>query len=288
MFLRKNDIGWDNSETFEMLTVHGHQHLFPTDEWILEKNNIFWDNSETFEMLTVHGQQHIFPTDEWILLRNNGNFWDRTFLKPREIASLGIHIVWSGHLSYQGEIFPVPYSLKVNLVVLIFRFRRKSFQILIYFRMRKGYYWRKIVFFLSGGNFICRWIFSVQVRLCVGTREWYRIDSRRVIFLWRGRDWNPGACITAAISCCRKPLNQWQCSFQMKAALPLANRLAAASDRNANSGHRRLSRSMRVGLYERYPQGIESPSSYFVLQCRLISRMKQASRRPGEDWRAPT
>ena len=40
--------------------------------------------------------------------------------------------------------------------------------------------------------------------------------------------WWPGACITA-IRHCYKPLNQWQHSFQTKAALPLANRLPTAS-----------------------------------------------------------
>ena len=37
-------------------------------------------------------------------------------------------------------------------------------------------------------------------------------------------------CITAVIWHCHKPLTQWQCSFQMKAALPLGNRLSTASD----------------------------------------------------------
>ena len=40
----------------------------------------------------------------------------------------------------------------------------------------------------------------------------------------------PWVYITTAIWRCRKPLSQWQPSFHMKAALPLANRLATASD----------------------------------------------------------
>ena len=43
-------------------------------------------------------------------------------------------------------------------------------------------------------------------------------------------------CITTTISQCRKPLNQWQHIFQMKAALPLANRLVTGSDRISNTG----------------------------------------------------
>ena len=38
------------------------------------------------------------------------------------------------------------------------------------------------------------------------------------------------ACLTIVIWHCRKPLNQWRRSFQMKAALPLANRHVAGSD----------------------------------------------------------
>ena len=35
-----------------------------------------------------------------------------------------------------------------------------------------------------------------------------------------------GGCTTTVIWCCHKLLNQWQCSLQMKAALPLGNQLA--------------------------------------------------------------
>ena len=46
----------------------------------------------------------------------------------------------------------------------------------------------------------------------------------------------PGTCIFTAIWYCPKSFNQWQCSFQMKAALPLVNRLVTASDRNNGTG----------------------------------------------------
>ena len=41
-------------------------------------------------------------------------------------------------------------------------------------------------------------------------------------------DDSPGVCITTAIWHCHKPFSQWQRSFQMKAALPLAEMLATA------------------------------------------------------------
>ena len=47
--------------------------------------------------------------------------------------------------------------------------------------------------------------------------------------------WWPGACITV-IRHCYKPLRQWRHNFQMKAALPLANRLVRASDCSRNTG----------------------------------------------------
>ena len=47
---------------------------------------------------------------------------------------------------------------------------------------------------------------------------------------------SPGTCVTTVIWYCHKSLNQWQCSFQMKAALPLVNRLVTASDRNNGTG----------------------------------------------------
>ena len=46
----------------------------------------------------------------------------------------------------------------------------------------------------------------------------------------------PGARITVAIWRCRKPLNRWRRSFQMKAALPLPDRLAPASCRGSFTG----------------------------------------------------
>ena len=51
------------------------------------------------------------------------------------------------------------------------------------------------------------------------------------------------ACITklTAIWFCRKLLNQWQRSFQLKAALPLANQIAAPSDCCNNTKPRRPS-----------------------------------------------
>ena len=55
----------------------------------------------------------------------------------------------------------------------------------------------------------------------------------------------PEACLTTAIWRCRKPLNQWQRSFQMKAALPVANQLATASDRSSKTGPR----VMRVVIF---------------------------------------
>ena len=45
-----------------------------------------------------------------------------------------------------------------------------------------------------------------------------------------------GACIPTMILHCHKPPNQWQHSFQMKAALPLANRVSTASDWSSNIG----------------------------------------------------
>ena len=48
--------------------------------------------------------------------------------------------------------------------------------------------------------------------------------------------WHPWPCITAAIWRCQKPIRQWQCSFNLKAALPLVKRLATASDRSNNTG----------------------------------------------------
>ena len=46
----------------------------------------------------------------------------------------------------------------------------------------------------------------------------------------------PGICIITAIWRCRKPLNQWQRSFHLKAALSLVKGFAAASDRSSNTG----------------------------------------------------
>ena len=40
----------------------------------------------------------------------------------------------------------------------------------------------------------------------------------------------PGPCLTTAIWRCCKPISQWQCSFHLKAALPLVERLATMSD----------------------------------------------------------
>ena len=47
---------------------------------------------------------------------------------------------------------------------------------------------------------------------------------------------NGCAAFIKAIWRCRKPLNKWQRSFQMKAALPLANRLATTADRSDKTG----------------------------------------------------
>ena len=44
-----------------------------------------------------------------------------------------------------------------------------------------------------------------------------------------------GLYIITVTWCCCKPFNQWQCSFQMKAALPLAKRLSAVSDCSSNT-----------------------------------------------------
>ena len=45
-----------------------------------------------------------------------------------------------------------------------------------------------------------------------------------------------GDCITSATKRGCKPLTQWHRSFQLKAVLPLAIRLATASDRSSNTG----------------------------------------------------
>ena len=47
-----------------------------------------------------------------------------------------------------------------------------------------------------------------------------------------------GACLTIAIWRCRRPLNQWRRSFQMKAALPLANRPVIGSYCSRKTGPR--------------------------------------------------
>ena len=47
---------------------------------------------------------------------------------------------------------------------------------------------------------------------------------------------NAGTCINAALWCCRKPIGQCQCSFYLKAVLPLVKMLAAASYRNNEAG----------------------------------------------------
>ena len=45
------------------------------------------------------------------------------------------------------------------------------------------------------------------------------------------------ACITTVIQCCHKPFSQWQRSFHLKAALPLAERLMmTASDQHSVTG----------------------------------------------------
>ena len=56
---------------------------------------------------------------------------------------------------------------------------------------------------------------------------------------WNLNNWTShisGTCLDTELWRCRKPLNQWQRSFQMKAALPLADRLATASDRSGKTG----------------------------------------------------
>ena len=75
---------------------------------------------------------------------------------------------------------------------------------------------------------------------------------------------SPGVCITT-IWHCRKPLNQWQCSFQMKAALPLANWLATRS----------VIRGPGVGLWS----AVRSPG----LQCGAAGRVWDMGYPEGND-----
>ena len=49
-----------------------------------------------------------------------------------------------------------------------------------------------------------------------------------------------GTCITTAMQHSDKPISQWQCSFQMKAAPPLAKRLVKALWCSSNSEGRHL------------------------------------------------
>ena len=68
--------------------------------------------------------------------------------------------------------------------------------------------------------------------MTLSDETWYNTGESVVQLTYKG----PGACLTTMIWHCRKPLNQWQCSFQKKAALPLANQLAAASDHSRKTG----------------------------------------------------
>ena len=54
--------------------------------------------------------------------------------------------------------------------------------------------------------------------------DWWNYDR----MVPRPSDCEPGPHIITAIWRCRKPFSQWQCSFQLKAAQPFANRLATA------------------------------------------------------------
>ena len=62
-------------------------------------------------MLTVHGQQHSFSTNERMFLWKCQSFWDRKCLDLRKTRTpdLWIHAECSNHLSYQGQTFAVPY-----------------------------------------------------------------------------------------------------------------------------------------------------------------------------------
>ena len=46
----------------------------------------------------------------------------------------------------------------------------------------------------------------------------------------------PGQCNTTVIWRCLDPINQWQCSFNLRAVMPLVKRLATLSDSSSNTG----------------------------------------------------
>ena len=87
--------------------------------------------------------------------------------------------------------------------------------------------------------FLSHWNWQLSYcQLCLHWR-YRRSSKRQSLVLVVKKNWHydssrfPGACTTTAMWRCHKPLNQWQCSFQMKAALSLVNRLTTASDRSS-------------------------------------------------------
>ena len=79
---------------------------------------------------------------------------------------------------------------------------------------------------------------------CIANKHWLR---------WVSGSLSPdsGPCLTTAIWRCRKNSSQWQRSFQMKAALPLAKILARASCRSSNKGPSELSITCRTSSLTR-------------------------------------
>ena len=60
--------------------------------------------------------------------------------------------------------------------------------------------------------------------------------------------WEPEPCVIAAIRHCGKPIIQWQCSFHLKAVLPLVKRLATDCSHNAST--RASSATISIHIWE--------------------------------------
>ena len=72
-------------------------------------------------MLTVHGQQHSFSTQERVFLGKCQSFWDRKCLDLRgtQTPNLRVNAECSNLLSYQGHTFAVPCCWILALAVQI-------------------------------------------------------------------------------------------------------------------------------------------------------------------------
>ena len=103
-------------------------------------------------------------------------------------------------------------------------------------------------------------------------------ESRILIGAWCFVDGQSGAYNIKTSVWCSKPFNQWQCSFQMKAALPLVNWLVTASDTVV----RQALTYCLMPRWDGYPLCIISP----IYRLQLTLR-KNISKRNTKTWGHP-